>query len=420
MSLEVDRSRANASAVLVITILQAPKHHRAHVALPKRTYVSASLFFSVRRGLKLRTPSARSAKLVSYVPKDQHQPKGNRSLRVKPTLHSVTKTWNALVIRVHPAWLDQGKELFAPKANTAKPNFQVSRQCAHRFSCVLSHSLITLHLIDFPPFIKHLNLSIHPVEPGDDKLCLKGFYCPESSTDKQEKSSKSSQDCLQGQSCLCHEVHWCPPGSTRKTGKPMKIDNTDPIKSCSTGTDCQCPQGFICPRSSTSPKGKPSVAASSSCDGCGAAGTGSVCGECPCPEGYFCTSSIPQTKQLCKAGSFCPVTSTAENGQPAVDQVAAETKCAKGSPCLCSDGYVCPQGSTANTGRRMNDATITDGQGYSPGSDCKCPKGHYCQKGVKALVNPGYYSNQEGNSEAKPPTKKCAGGFFCPSGERIH
>ena len=189
---------------------------------------------------------------------------------------------------------------------------------------------------------------------GTPQKCPPGFYC-EASTIPTPMTTPLP----------CQSGKYCPQTSTQPTGNPLEAGTSG----CAFGNACDCSAGFFCPPQSTTNKGTPkdlrgnafqwsqahtgcSDIQSCTCDSADGLGT------CSCPRGYYCEAgtNIPakcpagrycekeaQTASgtgPCKAGFWCPATSSADEGGPMADEVALGTEeerplCTANRPCKC-------------------------------------------------------------------------------------
>lgn len=153
-----------------------------------------------------------------------------------------------------------------------------------------------------------------------------------------------------------------------------------------------------------------------------------------CPKGLFCKGGShalftlqsnydlfkdsPENSKWenyrCKAGSFCPTGSTAEDGKSPV----AAGGCSANTSCKCSKDYYCPKGSKTEMGKPLTTSQTPSGFTCQDGASCVCKdstgkyKGYYCPIGSSEpqKCKKGKYC--DGQNDPKP----CRAGYFCPEG----
>ncbi|KAE8591947.1 hypothetical protein XENTR_v10018612 [Xenopus tropicalis] len=253
------------------------------------------------------------------------------------------------------------------------------------------------------------------VEPTG--LCLEGFYCKLYSTSSYKFSvDQTGGPCPPGHFCALGSAlpQPCPSG----TFNPFERQGV--CRPCMKGFFCpsstssldgkECPPGFFCPAGTLSAeqfpcprgtynpqKGRHLIEHCLPCDpgyNCEKPGQTKVSG--PCPAGYYCTGSVETSApsqgilgNMCPWGHYCP------NGSF--------------SP------IPCPLGSYSNTSGNIGlaDCVLCEPEHI-------CPIGHYCPTGsAEPKACPlGYYQDKIGQSHCIvcPAGKVCPAGYFCVQG----
>ena len=299
-------------------------------------------------------------------------------------------------------------------------------------------------------------------------LCAQSYYCEGGS------STPTPQDGVAGG--LCTPGHYCPAGSALPTPCPEGTLNAKPgshnvsqcdpctpgyycatpgltnaTAKCHAGYYCPsgvsvptppeyiCPFGYQCPLGSVAPHPCPSgthsdVPGLEACKPCPAGFYCDLDDHClvgenytqprACPEGHYCLPGTDYaTRYPCPPGTF--------NNKTGLASVEECTLCLAGQYCPtpglseptgpCAAGYYCNNGSTTPYPR-----------------DQRCPPGSYCPEGTvgpllcpPSTFNPRYGAPNIsacepctggqycGESGGTAPTGDCAGGYYCPQGQRL-
>ena len=242
-------------------------------------------------------------------------------------------------------------------------------------------------------------------------LCSAGYYCPEGSETSQGsfEGSRSEKVCKQGYYCpegssteegsgLCKAGYYCPEGSYTEKGDSLEL-----------AEEKKCRAGNYCPEGSFNEKGV----------------TNDDSNEKECAAGRYCPegSATERGAGRCTFGHYCPMGSINNKGVALADPNVK----------LCSPGHYCTLGAVNSFG----------GTADAPNTAKECTPGYYCPKGAKTrkgllegdrssrYCSPGYYcgarsyssdgrvfGSQDGTQEEEAYAHFCKEGFYCPQGSR--